>query len=245
MKSSKTFKRKHEPHLLLPMFVPPQEVTLQNPSYVSRRQRQRKSNQNSTQTFLTHSIAGVGTSTGTSPSSLPNESFLSLCRPSPSPSSSSSSPSSSSSSSSPAVTDLSLHPKPPHRSEIVMERCKRAIHNHLHRRDLNRCSQVASASGASYSSSYSSLLRTLLHNKFLTGEEQHMRRMRQQFGKRRKRQYFILPPDVFEALLLFAEFRMVERYSENLEKRKRERERERERRKEREEQGTREERREE
>ncbi|KAH7816279.1 uncharacterized protein MONOS_9550 [Monocercomonoides exilis] len=202
-----------------------------NPSYVPRRQRQRKINQNSTQTFLTHSTAGIGTRRGTSPSSLYDESFLSLCRPSPSPSSSSSS-------SSPAVTDLSLHPKPPHRSEIAMARRIRAMHPLLRRRYLNRCAQVAAASGASRSSSSSSsssLLRSS-GNRFLTGEEQQMRRMRQQFGRRRKKQYFVLPSDVFEALPLFAEFRMVERYAENLEKRKRERERakERERSKERE-----------
>ncbi|KAH7821062.1 uncharacterized protein MONOS_16180 [Monocercomonoides exilis] len=102
----------------------------------------------------------------------------------------------------------------------------RTMHCLLHRIYLNRCAQIAAASGASRpSSSFSSIsLRGLFHNKFLTGEELQMRRMRQQFGRRRKRQYFVLPPDVFEALQLFAEFRMVERYSENLEKRKGERE---------------------
>ncbi|KAH7815081.1 uncharacterized protein MONOS_15180 [Monocercomonoides exilis] len=146
------FKRIHAPRLHLPVNLPPQEATLQNPSYVPRRQRQRKSNQNSTQTFLTHSIAGVGTGTGTSPSSLSNESFLSLPQSSPSTSSSSSS----SSSSSPAVTDLSLHPKPPHRSEISMARRIRAMHPLLRRRYLNRCAQVTAASGASHCSSSSS-----------------------------------------------------------------------------------------
>ncbi|KAH7817830.1 uncharacterized protein MONOS_11436 [Monocercomonoides exilis] len=144
------FKRIHAPRLHLPVNLPPQEATLQNPSYVPRRQRQRKSNQNSTQTFLTHSIAGVGTGTGTSPSSLSNESFLSLPQSSPS-TSSSSSPSSPSSPSSLAVTDLSLHPKPPHRSEIAMARRIRAMHPLLRRCYLNRCAQVAAASGASRS----------------------------------------------------------------------------------------------
>ncbi|KAH7815123.1 uncharacterized protein MONOS_3457 [Monocercomonoides exilis] len=96
------FKRKHAPRMPLPVILPPQEATLQNPSYVPRRQRQRKNNQNTSQTSLTHSIAGIGTGTGASPSSLPNESFLFLPQ------------------SSPAVTDLSLHPKSPHRSEIKM-----------------------------------------------------------------------------------------------------------------------------
>ncbi|KAH7829123.1 uncharacterized protein MONOS_17134 [Monocercomonoides exilis] len=33
------FKRKHAPRLPLPVILPPQEATLQNPSYVPRRQR--------------------------------------------------------------------------------------------------------------------------------------------------------------------------------------------------------------
>ncbi|KAH7829597.1 uncharacterized protein MONOS_12 [Monocercomonoides exilis] len=49
--------------------------------------------------------------------------------------------------------------------------------------------------------------------------------MRQQFGRRKKRQYFVLPPDAFQALPLFAKFRTVKWFVENLEKRKRERER--------------------
>ncbi|KAH7823602.1 uncharacterized protein MONOS_14463 [Monocercomonoides exilis] len=145
------FKRKHAPRLPLPVILPPQETTLQNPSYVPRRQRQRKSNQNSIQTFLTYSTAGISTVTGTSPSSLPNKSFLSLPQSSPSPS-----PSSSSSSSSPAVTDISLHHEQPHRPEIAMARRIRAMHPLLRRRYLNRCAQVAAASGASRSSFSSS-----------------------------------------------------------------------------------------
>ncbi|KAH7830182.1 uncharacterized protein MONOS_13619 [Monocercomonoides exilis] len=94
--------------------------------------------------------------TGTSPSSTQNESFLSLCQLSPSFSPSSSSSSSSSSPSSPAVTDLSLHIEPPNRSKIEMARRKRAMHPLLLRRCLNRCAQVAGASGASRSSSSSS-----------------------------------------------------------------------------------------
>ncbi|KAH7829737.1 uncharacterized protein MONOS_15971 [Monocercomonoides exilis] len=140
-------------------------------------------------------------------------------RPFPSPS-----PSSSSSSSSPAVTDLSLHPKPPHRSEIATVRRIRAMHPLLLRRYLNRCAQVAAASGASrssssssFSSSSSSSLLRSSRNRFLTGEEQQTRRMRLQFGRRRKRQYLVLPSDVFEALPLCAEFRIMERYAKYLE----------------------------
>ncbi|KAH7821227.1 uncharacterized protein MONOS_6483 [Monocercomonoides exilis] len=120
--------------------------------------------------------------TGTYLSSLPNESFLSLCQLSPSFSPSSSSSSSSSSPSSPAVTDLSLHIEPPNRSKIVMARRIRAMHSLLRRRYLYRCAQVAAASGASHSSSSSSssLIRSS-RNRFLTSEEQQMRRMRQQF----------------------------------------------------------------
>ncbi|KAH7821405.1 uncharacterized protein MONOS_13954 [Monocercomonoides exilis] len=96
------------------------------------------------------------------------------------------------------------------------------MHPLVLRRFLNRCAQVAAASGASRSSSSSSsfsLLRSS-RNRFLTGEEQQMKRMQQEFGRRRKKQYFVFPPDVFEALPLFAEFRMVEQYVKNLEKRK-------------------------
>ncbi|KAH7829179.1 uncharacterized protein MONOS_8713 [Monocercomonoides exilis] len=109
-----------------------------------------------------------------------------------------------------------------------MARSIRAMHPLLRRRHLNRCAQVAAASSASRSSSSSSfssssssssLLRSS-RNRFLTSEEQQMRKMQQQFGRRRKKQYFVLPPDVFEALPLFAEFRIVERYAENLENRK-------------------------
>ncbi|KAH7822530.1 uncharacterized protein MONOS_13902 [Monocercomonoides exilis] len=143
------FKRKHAPHLPLPVNLPPQEATLQNPSYVPRRQRQRKSNQNSTQTFLTHSIAGVGTSTGTSPSSLPNESFLSLPQ-------SSSSPSPSSTKSSPTVTDLSFHPKQPHRSEFAMALRIGAMHTLLLRCYRNSYAQVEAATRSLPSSLFAS-----------------------------------------------------------------------------------------
>ncbi|KAH7828705.1 uncharacterized protein MONOS_16166 [Monocercomonoides exilis] len=94
-----------------------------------------------------------------------------------------------------------------------MARSIRAMLPLFRRRYLNRCAQVASASCSpcsSSSSSSSSLLRSS-RNRFLTSEEQQMRKMQQQFGRRRKRQYFVFPPDVFEALPLFAEFRMVER----------------------------------
>ncbi|KAH7818563.1 uncharacterized protein MONOS_16334 [Monocercomonoides exilis] len=110
-----------------------------------------------------------------------------------------------------------------------MARRIRAMHPLLRRRYLNRCAQVAAASGASRSSSSSSSLLRSSRNRFLTSEEQQMRRMRQQLRRRRKRQYFVLSRDAFEALPLFAEFRMVERYAENLEKRKIERVRAKER----------------